>query len=194
MNKTSFTIISVESIVIILLCLLLFNNCQDKKQDASNTTIRKVTVYKYLPKWYPLALTSYEKGDSVIIEKPSVIDTQAVINNYYKRYTFNDSISDTNIIINSQVIVAKNIVEKSNIKYKLLQPITSTTVTIEKVKETKPRPILLAGAEIGFNKTRFISEVSPGLIFITKKRQAFGVGYELLNQSYQAKVYLPIYK
>jgi hypothetical protein len=194
MNRTSFTIIAIESIVIFLLCLLLFNNCQDKKQEKKDTKISKVTEYKYYPKWYPLALTNYVKGDSVIVEKPSVIDTQAVINSYYKRYTFNDSISDTNIIINSQVIVAKNIVEKSLIKYKLLQPMTSTTVTIEKVKETKPRPIILVGADIGFNKTRFISEASPGLIFITKKRQAFGTGYDLLNETYQAKCYLPIYK
>lgn len=194
MNRTSFTIIAIESIVIFLLCLLLFNNCQDKKQEKKDTKISKVTEYKYYPKWYPLALTNYVKGDSVLIPIPVSVDTAQIIRDFYTRYTFNDSIKDTIIEIQSSIEVALNMVTKSNIKYKLLQPTKSTTVTIETVKETKPKAALLLGADIGFNKTRLISQVSPGIIFMTKKKYTYGLGYDMLNKTYQAKIYLPLLK
>jgi hypothetical protein len=188
-------IIAIESIVIVLLCLFLFNKCKDDHADKKSHTITKTNIERhYFPKYYPLKLDHYIKGDSIKIEIPAIVDTLAVVQNYFKAYTFKDSIRDTNIFVQSQVQVALNRVLKSDIKYKLLRPITNTTVTIETQKENKPRMAFLVGSDFGFSKTQFFNQISPGVLLITKNKQAYGAGYDLLNGTYQAKIYFPLFK
>lgn len=191
--SNSTKIIIIESIAIILLCLFLFKACQtDSQPTTRKTKIEK--EYKYYPKYYPLKLEHYTKGDSIKVPIPAVVDTASIIRNYFMQYTFTDSIRDTNIAISSQVQIALNRVLKSDIKYKLLRPSVSTTVTIENNTETKPRPALLLGADVGFSNKKQFTQFSPSFLFITKNKKAFGAGYDVLNQTYQAKIYLPIFK
>lgn len=193
-NGRSLIVICIQSIAIILLCLLLFNTCQEKQKVIDNTKVSKVTFYKYFPKWYPLVVDHYQKTDSVPTPIPQKVDTAEIIRRFYMQYTFRDSIIDTNIAINSAVTVAGNAVLKNEIKYKLLQPQISSTVTIERENEKPLKPIILVGGELGVSPKRFISQVTPAVMVLTKKRQAFGYGYDILNNTHQAKVYLPLYK
>lgn len=190
MMRNSTKIIIIQSIAIILLCLFLFNTCNDVTPTNTKTIVKE---YKYYPKYYPIKLEHYTKGDSIPVLIPANVDTQSIIRNYFMQYTFNDSIRDTNIAINSQVQIALNKVLRSDIKYKLLKPSISTTVTIENNTEVKQRPALLFGADIGF-KTNGFEQIAPGLLFITKNKKAFGAGYDLQNKTYQAKIYLPLFK
>lgn len=194
MMSNSTRIIILQSIAIVLLCLFLFKACQDDNQPkTTKTKIEK--EYKYYPKYFPLKLDHYIKGDSIIVPIPAIVDTQSIIRSYFMQYTFNDSIRDTNIAISSQVQIALNKVLKSDIKYKLLRPSVSTTVTIETNTETKQRPALLLGADAGFSiNNKQFNQFSPGFLFITKNKKAFGAGYDVLSKTYQAKIYLPIFK
>lgn len=190
--SNSNKIIIVESIVIILLCLFLFNKCNSEKPTTVKTKF--LTERKYYPQLFPIKLDHYLKGDSIEIKIPAVVDTDFIIRKYFTQFNFNDSIRDTNIFISSQVQIARNTILKSDIKYKLLKPITSTTITIENTTEAKQRPVLLIGSDIGFNNQLQIKQFSPSLLFVTKNKKVFGAGYDFVNQTYQAKVYLPLFK
>lgn len=187
-------IIAIESLIIILLCLFLFNQCRDKKVITPEVKTRIVTERKYYPKWNTLVFNHYYKRDSLILQPKQLIDTGAILEHYFSQFTFADSLRDTNISIQSRVVVALNTVIKSDIKYKLLHPITSTTVTIETKTEIPKRAMLLFGGTIGGNKNQFISTISPNLLLITKKYKGFGIGYDVVNQTYQGSFYLPILK
>jgi len=193
--ETSNKIIAIESIAIILLCLLLFNKCNQKSEPIIKTKTLTKTEYIYQTKWDTITLHHYHKQDSEIVYfEPSKVDTEAVIKNYFKQFTFVDSLRDSNIAVQSRIKVALNTVLESKLTYKLLKPNVSTTITIENTTEQPKRPLLLIGATLGGNKTEFINTITPNLIFVTKSRKAFGLGYNLVNKSYQASVYLPIYK
>ncbi|MBS1635236.1 MAG: hypothetical protein JST26_04880 [Bacteroidetes bacterium] len=155
------------------------------KPVASDT----VTKYIYSNKWFPLVVKVKEPGDSIPYPVPATVDTLAILKAHFTEYNYTDTIQDTNILAVSRIKVFENKIRDHKLDYKLLRP--DKQITITNTLEKPAKPILLIGASMSLDK-QFSFGLGPEALFVSKRLQTFGIGYDLLNKRVTAKVYFPI--
>ena len=130
-----------------------------------------------------------KKGDDIyhetIVEKevfiPAVIDTAALLKDYYSKVLYKDvlvlpdslgtvAVTDT---ISQNKILGRTI--NANVKQRTIK---ETTI----VKEL-PKTKVFYGLEGGFNKADFVSSVGAGVLINTKKDKIYQLGLGVTNQT-----------
>lgn len=107
---------------------------------------------------------------------PTIVDTFAILNDYYTIRSYSDTIADTVIqaIIGEEVF--QNAITAREFKYRLLRR-EQAVVTNTIVKESQG---IYAGLIAGGNKNYFT--FIPSVSYQTKKNQMYGIGYDLMNK------------
>lgn len=161
--------------------------CQNRidKPVKSDTIIS----YKYLNKWYPVIIKQKAPIESTPRDLPINLDTLEIFKKYFTEFCYSDTIQDTNLIAVSTIRVFENKIKDYQFNYKLLQPLKETIITNNVEKPTKS--YLLIGLCTNLDKNKYLG-VGPEFLFIGKKQHAYGIGYDLLNQSYSLKAYIPL--
>lgn len=161
--------------------------CRPKpKSEVQRDTVIK---YKYMVQWLRLEDKRPQPKDSTPSQLPIKIDTLAVVNSFFKEYLYNDTIQDSNLIAISSIRIFQNKIKSYQLRYKLLQPVKEVTIT--NTIQEPARPLFLAGFSANLNNNTIIG-FGPDVVFVTRKKRAIGLGYDLLNKSCSIKMYLPI--
>jgi hypothetical protein len=188
-------LIRILGLAAIILLLIQLRGCirdmntgrtQESVQPLRSDTVIK---YKYLPKWFYLKMPTQQIVDSTPAVLPPKVDTLAILKKFYTEYCYRDTVQDTNIIAVSEIEVFENKIRNHNLSYKLLRP--EKTITITNTVEKPFKPLLLVGVSISQDK-QFSFGLGPQVLFISKRRQSVGLGYDVINKRLNANLYLPL--
>ena len=119
------------------------------------------------------------------------IDTAEILRKFYTSYTYSDSLIDSNIKINARLTVNRNRIDSFKLNY-VFPMIKKETFINNDVVKTKYRSGFYIGA--GFRSASDGQDgISPELLFISKKKSAATIGYDLINKEYSARYYLKLF-
>ena len=145
----------------------------------------KVATKEYVPK--------YIRKTVVEIDTFQVpIDTMSILRDYYAKYFYTDTIKVDSlgfIVINDTV--TRNLISKRDVQSNIFIPTTTINNTIYLYKRE-----LFGGISVGSTPST-IQNLSGELLFVNKKRQAYGFGLGLNNNFdpiYTARLYWKIGK
>ena len=145
----------------------------------------KVATKEYVPK--------YIRKTVVEIDTFQVpIDTMSILRDYYAKYFYTDTIKVDSlgfIVINDTV--TRNLISKRDVQSNIFIPTTTINNTIYLYKRE-----LFGGISVGSTPSA-IQNLNGELLFVNKKRQAYGFGLGLNNNFdpiYTARLYWKIGK
>jgi len=171
-----FKNISYVIIAALVAIIFLMKMCQPTPSTPKPEVITKIevkydTISKEITTYVPKVVTRTEwKHDTV-----TKIDTVKVLNDYYAKYFYSDSINGDSLKLVINDTVSENKIVARSINYSLIYP----TVTINKT-EIKNKTELYYGLGIGGNKNT-ITYFGPELLLKTKNKGAYGLGVGLIG-------------
>ena len=145
----------------------------------------KVATKEYVPKYIRKTIVEIDT-----FQIP--IDTISILKDYYAKYFYTDTIKVDSlgfIIINDTV--TRNLISKRDVQSNIFIPTTTINNTIYLYKRE-----LFGGISVGSTPSA-IQNLSGELLFVNKKRQAYGFGLGLNNNFdpiYTARLYWKIGK
>lgn len=148
-----------------------------------------IVKYKYVAKWYHPVTKVLRIKDSTAESLPLIVDTLTILRKFYTAYCYTDTIQDTNIVAVSEIELFENKIRDHHLSYKLLKPERTTTITNTIEKPFKP--LLMIGVSVSQDK-QFSFGIGPQILFISKRRQSFGLGYDVVNKRANVNLYLPL--
>ena len=169
-------------IVVLVVIILLMRACDGGENNNNINTPEIITVTEtkwdtlkvdslvYIPKWKTRIETIH---DTI----PTDIDTISILKDYYAKYFYSDTIKlDTlgSIIINDTI--TRNLISIRDVQSNIFIPTTTITNTAYLYKRE-----FFGGISVGSTPTA-IQNLNGELLFINKKRQAYGVGIGINNQ------------
>ncbi len=157
-----------------------FNGCKKNNSimdDDSHTIVRQVIDTQYIKK----DTVIYKSGSNIFhdttiyVDIPVYIDTVNVLNEYYSKNIFIDTLS----IDNGQIVIFDTISENM-IKSRKYESSTKTMVVSEKVYiKEKAKASFFWGVGAGLGKGA--SETSINLFMQTPKKRMYGIGAGVIN-------------
>lgn len=125
----------------------------------------------YIPKWKEKIIY---KWDTI---NPEPIDTAAILQDYYNKYYYEDTISLDSV---GRVIV-KDTVSQNKILYRLTVPEINVKTTTVYIKEYLNENEWYVGGGLIANK-QGIQNIEGEVLFRSKQQQAFGAGIGINNE------------
>ena len=168
------------------------NNKQADNSEFATIEVKIDTFYKTDTIFTSGQLTNSELSyvDSFFLPAAS-IDTAEILRKFYTSYTYSDSLIDSNIKINARLTVNRNRIDSFKLNY-VFPMIKKETFINNDVVKTKYRSGFYIGA--GFRSASTGKDaISPELLFISKKKSAVSIGYDLINKEYSARYYLKLF-
>jgi hypothetical protein len=167
-------------LIVVLVIVILMKSCGEKNiesQVITKTKIEYISVEKKVPQYVPQWKTRI-KTEINIDTFLTKIDTSAILNDYYSKYYYEDTLSlDTLGYVLVKDTISKNNITSRNIDYKVLIP----KITIEKTILINKREFY-TGFGISGN-TQQLNYIGTELLYKTKNKQAFGLGIGV-NQNF----------
>jgi hypothetical protein len=171
-------------ILAIIIVFLQFKGCGKETKVPDTITDTKIE-YRDVKVEVPVYIPEIQKIP-VPREVPSIIDTIAVVEDYYTKYKVIDTVylnsPDSGIKyfgygIITDIINKNKIQERSLIwNYKVPKIITTTTI------KEKPKNQVYAGVTSGLNKSTFIDNISTGIIVKNKTDHLYQISVGLGNR------------
>lgn len=163
-------------------------NGSEQKLLSSDTS----TKYIYSDRWHTITKT----GKTIIIhdsvEVPVLfpIDTLAVLKSFFRENIYIDTLADSNITAIIRFRIAQNmLMEHPEFSYKINVPQVEKTIT--NVVEQQPKGYFLIGIQAGANKSLYAT-FAPTLLFVSKRKKIYGIGYDAIHKSINASFYYPL--
>ena len=173
---------NIQTLLIVVLVVLLFlqRSCSSTpvpEPKVITETVTKwdtvsITKTEYIPKWKTRIETIH---DTI----PSSIDTVAILKDYYAKYFYTDTIQiDTlgSIVINDTI--TRNLISMRDVQSNIFIPTTTITNTVYLYKRE-----FFGGISVGATN-QAIQNINGELLYINKKRDAYGFGIGL-NPDFQ---------
>jgi hypothetical protein len=130
---------------------------------------------QYVPKWRTKVTTIH---DTVLAD----VDTAFILNDYYSTYAYTDTLSLDSL----GSIVINDTISRNSILFRNVQPnILIPTITVTNTSYLYQREFF-GGVSLGVSPTA-IQNINGEILFVNKKRQAYGFGIGLNNE------FAPIY-
>jgi len=130
---------------------------------------------QYIPKWRTKVTTIH---DTVLAN----VDTAFILNDYYSTYAYTDTLSLDSL----GSIVINDTISKNSILFRDVQPnIFIPTITVTNTSYIYQREFF-GGISVGSSPTA-IQNLNGEILFVNKKRQAYGFGIGVNNE------FTPIY-
>jgi hypothetical protein len=130
-----------------------------------------------------------KKGEDIyhetIVEKeviiPAVIDTAALLKDYYSKVLYKDTLVLPDSLGTVSVIdtITQNKILGRTFNASVKQRTIKETMIVKELPKTK----LFYGLEGGFNKADFVSSVGAGVLINTKKDKIYQLGLGVTNQT-----------
>ena len=181
-------------LVVVLAALLLY-----QKGCSSTPPVEPEVITEVVTRWDTLKVATkeyvpkYIRKTVVEIDTFQVpIDTISILKDYYAKYFYTDTIRVDSlgfIVINDTV--TRNLISKRDVQSNIFIPTTTINNTIYLYKRE-----LFGGISVGSTPSA-IQNLSGELLFVNKKRQAYGFGLGLNNNFdpiYTARLYWKIGK
>jgi hypothetical protein len=183
--------ISLKNIIIVILVIVLviqyFGITPNQKSKIIKVDGKKYEVIKYAIDTVDVIKTKIvtRKGDDIYYETikevqiPTVIDTQALLQNYYAKNVYKDVLTLPDSL--GTVSVIDTITQN-----KILGRTFNASVKQRTIKETTivkelPKTQLYWGLNSNFNKTDLVSAIGTGLVLKTKSDKLYQIGGGVLN-------------
>ena len=171
-------------IVVLVVIILLMRSCSGNKtipepKIITETVVKWDTVVvektQYIPKWRTKVTTIH---DTVLAN----VDTAFILNDYYSTYAYTDTLSLDSL----GSIVINDTISKNSILFRDVQPnIFIPTITVTNTSYIYQREFF-GGISVGSSPTA-IQNLNGEILFVNKKRQAYGFGIGVNNE------FTPIY-
>jgi hypothetical protein len=130
----------------------------------------------------------FKKGktvyNEVIVEKkievPALVDTMALLKDYYSKVSYNDTLrlSDSLGTVSILGTITQNKILDRTFNASIKQRIIKDTVNVKELPKTK----IYYGPEGGFNHTNLVSHLGIGVLVKTKKDRVYSLGVGYSNQ------------
>ena len=186
---------NIQTLLIVALAALLFF----QRSCSSTPPVESEVIIEVITKWDTLKVSTKEYVPKyirkIIVEIDTFqvpIDTISILKDYYAKYFYTDTIRVDSlgfIVINDTV--TRNLISMRNVQSNIFIPTTTITNTIYLYKRE-----LFGGVSVGSTPTA-IQNLNGELLFVNKKRQAYGFGLGLNNNFdpiYTARLYWKIGK
>ena len=171
---------NIQTLLVVVLAALLFL----QRGCSSTPPVEPEVITEVVTQWDTIKVTEkeyvpkYIRKTVVEIDTFSVpIDTISILKDYYAKYFYTDTIKiDTlgTIVINDTV--TRNLISIRDVQSNIFIPTTTITNTIYLKKRE-----LFGGVSVSSSPTA-IQNLNGELLFINKKRQAYGIGAGINNQ------------
>lgn len=166
-------------IVALIIIILFLRSCSGKSTPNPNPTVITKIEYKwdtlytetpvYIPKW----------KDRIKYKTDTVyIDTNAVVEDYFASYYYEDIISNDSITITIKDTISRNKIKNRALKYSILYP--TKIITRDSIVNERG---FYAGLGVG-GTSSFLNYIGGEFIFKSRKKTAFGIGVGV-NQNFQ---------
>lgn len=179
-------------IAALLLLLVLQRECQRCPDLPEPTTVTHIdTLYK----WDTITQTHHTKPvlvhDTLLL--PVDIDTSAVIQDYYTRREYHDTIRDSvfEVYISDTVFKNRLMWRKTDSKVFLKETIIQRTDSLF-IPCPDPRAMLFFGVGVGGWEDKF--SIAPGAALLTKRKHLYMINYDPFNKVAQVHTYWKIGK
>ena len=186
---------NIQTLLVVVLAALLFF----QRGCSSTPPVEPEVITEVVTRWDTLKVATQEyvpkylKKTVVEIDTFQVpIDTLSILKDYYAKYFYTDTIKVDSlgfIVINDTV--TRNLISKRNVQSNIFIPTTTINNTIYLYKRE-----LFGGISVGSTPSA-IQNLNGELLFVNKKRQAYGFGLGLNNNFdpiYTARLYWKIGK
>jgi len=181
-------------LVVVLAALLLY-----QKGCSSTPPVEPEVITEVITRWDTLKVATKEYVPKyirkTIVEIDTFqlpIDTISILKDYYAKYFYTDTVKVDSlgfIVINDTV--TRNLISMRNVQSNIFIPTTTITNTIYLYKRE-----LFGGVSVGSTPSA-IQNLNGELLFVNKKRQAYGFGLGINNNFqpiYTARLYWKIGK
>lgn len=122
-----------------------------------------------------------------LVTVPTVIDTMAILQDYFKTYFYQDTITDdTSMMVILSEKISQNRVIEREVQFQNLREISIVTNKVFNKKRNK----VYAGLSIGGNATAM--NFGPSLLFQNKKDHIYGYHYEFSQKTHNFSLYFKI--
>ena len=171
---------NIQTLLVVVLAALLFlqRGCSSTPPVEPEVITEVVTQWDTIKVAEKEYVPKYIRKTVVEIDTFSVpIDTISILKDYYAKYFYTDTIKiDTlgTIVINDTV--TRNLISIRDVQSNIFIPTTTITNTIYLKKRE-----LFGGVSVSSSPTA-IQNLNGELLFINKKRQAYGIGAGINNQ------------
>lgn len=128
------------------------------------------TIPQYVPQWV------YRKPDTVV--ETADVDTAAILEDYFATYTYSDTIDRDSLTIYIDDEISKNRIASRNVKYEMIHPTKTITITKETIKNEWE---FYTGPTLAMSKKGFRFVGVEGILR-SKKNTAFKVNVGLNNE------------
>lgn len=183
--------LSLKNIIIVILLIVLaveyFGLTPNKNSEIIKVDGKKYEVIKRIIDTVDVVKTKIvtKKGDDIYYETikevqiPTVIDTQALLKNYYSKNVYKDVLTLPDSL--GTISVTDTITQN-----KILGRTFNASVKQRTIKETiivKPTPKnqLYIGFNSNFNKTDLVSSIGSGLVLKTKSDKLYQINGGVIN-------------
>ena len=166
-------------IVVLVVIILLMRGCSRNKPISepkiiTETIVKwdtlKIDSLVYVPKWRTKVTTIH---DTVLAN----VDTAFILNDYYSTYAYTDTLSLDSL----GSIIINDTISKNSILFRDVQPnIFIPTITVTNTSYIHQREFF-GGVSLGVSPTA-IQNINGEILFVNKKRQAYGFGIGLNNE------------
>lgn len=171
---------NIQTLLVVVLAALLFlqRGCSSTPPVEPEVITEVVTQWDTIKVAEKEYVPKYIRKTVVDIDTFQIpIDTISILKDYYAKYFYTDTIKiDTLGIIVINDTVTRNLISMRDVQSNIFIPTTTITNTIYLKKRE-----LFGGISVGSTPSA-IQNLNGELLFINKKRQAYGVGAGIDNQ------------
>ncbi len=171
---------NIQTLLVVVLAVLLFL----QRGCSSTPPVEPKVITEVITKWDTVKVEKTEYVPKVV-EKVVVnidtfsapIDTVSVLKDYYAKYFYTDTIQiDTlgSIVINDTI--TRNLIAMRDVQSNIFIPTTTITNTVYLYKRE-----FFGGISVGANQ-QMIQNINAELLYVNKKRQAYGFGVGVNNE------------
>jgi hypothetical protein len=121
-------------IVVLIVVILLLRQCGGKIIPGETKIVTKVkteieydTIRESIPNYIPIPEYIYPPADTMWRD----VDTAAILKDYFSTYFYSDIIEDDSLKITINDSISENKIASRNLKYEILYPIKTITITEE---------------------------------------------------------------
>ena len=171
---------NIQTLLVVVLAALLFL----QRGCSSTSPVEPEVITEVVTQWDTIKVAEKEYVPKYIRKTVveidtfrAPIDTISILKDYYAKYFYTDTIKiDTlgTIVINDTV--TRNLISMRDVQSNIFIPTTTITNTIYLKKRE-----LFGGVSVSSSPTA-IQNLNGELLFINKKRQAYGIGAGINNQ------------
>jgi hypothetical protein len=185
LKKIDLKTILILGLVIVILLMRSCDGGGDKPKDIVKIDGKKYQVIKHVvdTQYVPTVQIEYRDGKTIYVDKPvyvpvpSDVDTTKILQDYYTKYTYKDTLNLKDSL--GYISVIDTIYKNKIFKRTFDAHVNKITIKDILIVEPPSTNQFFIGGVAGFDKVNVVNFVGPTLVLKTKKDKMYslGIGY-----------------